>query len=295
VTLLAVQQVVSRVLTDPVFRESFFREPESASVAYPLSERELASLVRLDQARVGASAEMLLRDRVEFALSAFPASALILRPLMAELAPRLAREFPPVPTEDPRLEREGERFATLVLGLLAAGELGPEYLGDVVVFERAMSHLWNSEEAWRSAEELALLARLQPSSPSADDVLASVPRLGEHVTVGVFDYDVVDLTDRLTRGEVPESPPRQPTIIVLTRAVDGSGIRRQRVNGLTRDLLSLCDGTRTGQAVVGELAGRASAERTVAVLCRLREGGVVGLTAGPESSCDDRTAGRSSG
>lgn len=296
-TLLAVQQVLSRVLTDPGFREAFFREPASVSVEYPLSERELASLAGLDQRRVETCAAMLLRDRVRFALYAFPASAHVLGPLMPELAPRFARRFPPVPTEDARLEREGPRMLTFVRELLAAGELGPAYLGEVMDFEHAVYHLSNSEAAWRSAEEVAALARRHPSWSSEEDVLASVPRTGEHTTVRVFSHDVVELADRLAAGDVPASAPRRPTVLLLTRRVESPRVHRQRVNRLTAELLSLCDGTRTAGAITDELAVRAGARaaparaalarRTVAALVRLREAGVVGLSAGPTDPSSD--------
>lgn len=290
------QQVLSRLLTDPTFREAFFGDPVTASGAYDLTPKELCSLAQLHEKRVGTHAFLLAHERVLFALNAFPVAATVLRPLSGELADKFARAFTPVPSQLPRMDLEAPRFAGLVDRLIAAGELGPAYLADVVHCELTIHELVSSEEAWSSAERALALRQAGSSVRSPDTVLASMPVMGRHVALRAFEHDVVHLIDRLRGGEVPETAHRLPTIVLFTRTVAPPAVARARVNGLTRELLGLCDGTRTCPEVAATLAeivgvgnaGLARFEhRTMAALSRLFETRVLLPGALPGNVVDD--------
>jgi len=187
-----------------------------------------------------------------------------------ELLPREAPEFPN------RTVRDGFWLLDLVDRMLAEGE-ACRHLADVARFERveltllSTAALVESAKAFRRAFEAG--ARSTP-----EEALAARPRMGAHVRVDTFACDVVDLVRRLLESAPLEGLRAEPTLVLFSKAPGFRNMHHLAINGRTRRLLELCDGSRTTAEIAarlspgaaGDAALRAAAACAEAVL-RLHE------------------------
>ena len=252
-TLLDMQRVFSRILTDKAFRESFINGDAPSLAMYQLTERELDSLRRLRWDRVGLQAEFLAYRRLELAFTALPLTGLLLRGQLRDQLDRFCAEHPPAPWAASLVWAEAVRLCEFAGKLAAEGTLRPAWAWDLLRYERCVLDLTVSSE---SAASAILVAELNagvswPAGGPGD----LVPVAGPHVEIARFSYPLPDLIKVLRSGGLPgdERPLDRPLLMLFYKRARGP-VRVVRVNEATAALVGACDGGRTVADVADHLS-----------------------------------------
>lgn len=279
-TLLDMQRVFSRILTDRDFHRAFVAGDESVCAPYDLTERELRSLRGLRWDWVGLHVDLLAHSRLEMALKGLPLTELVLHKQLHGHLDRFCREFPPVPEANSQLYVEATRLCRFIRRLTAEGTLTPAWGGEVATYEHTALTLSISTDA---AESSAAAADLNARwSGSTGDLDAVIPVAGPHVRVVTFGFPLLDLLSRLDDGEVPEqvAPAERPLTIMFHKLPGVYPTQTAKINAPTAALLDLCDGDRTLRAVLDVLVDRFGPRVELGALTavdRFREAGVLGM------------------
>jgi hypothetical protein len=282
-TLLDMQRVLSRILTDKDFQQAFILGDEPRAATYELTERELRSLRDLRWDRVGLHTDLLAHGRLELALKALPLTGLVLHEQLHGQLDRFCTEYPPIPQPASQMYLEGSRLCDFAIRLLDEGVLEPGWVADVIAYERILLNLVTSAEAAASADRVAELNAAQAGWPPAD-LPDLVPVTGPHVTIASFGYPLPDLIARLEEGDLPASvlPLEEPLFLLFYKRSRGP-VQIVKVNAPTMALAEACG---TGTTVAGVLDrldhrfGPGTRAGAVTALGWLRENGVVGLRKG---------------
>jgi len=278
-TLLDMQRVLSRILTDKAFQRSFIEGDEPDPAAYRLTGRELSSLRDLRWDRVGLHAGLLAHGRLELALKSLPLTRLLLHEQLYEQLDRFCAEYPPTPEAASHAWSEGSRLCDFVTRLIGEEVLRPDWAADLVRYERILLALATSAEAAASAvrtsERNDEQAGPEPGRPSAH----LVPVTGPHVEVASFGHPLVELIPMLQDGHPPISVHRleRPLLLLFHKAPRGP-VRIVRINEPTAALITSCDGDQTITGVMDLLSaqfGPGVQARAAASFDWLRENGVV--------------------
>ncbi|HEV2374532.1 MAG TPA: PqqD family peptide modification chaperone [Streptosporangiaceae bacterium] len=286
-TLLDMQRVLSRILTDKDFQRSFILGAEPLPDTYQLTESELRSLRSLRWDRVGLHADLLAHGRLELALRALPLTSQLVHQQLHTHLDRFCTEFPPVPQPASTLFVEANRLCDFLIRLLGEGALQPGWAADIVAYERIMLTLVMTVESAMSAERVASLnaelSLLEPGWPPAD-AADLVPVAGPHAMVASFSYPLPELLPPLEEGDIPENvaPLERPILLLFHKQPLGS-VQMVKVNAPSAALVEACDGERTVADVVGLLDRRFGPGVEAPVLAALGwlcERGVVGLRKG---------------
>jgi hypothetical protein len=282
-TLLDMQRVLSRILTDKAFQRSFIEGDEPDPAAYRLTGRELSSLRDLRWDRVGRHAELLAHGRLELALKSLPLTRLLLRGQLYEHLDRFCAEYPPTPEAASHAWTEGSRLCDFATRLISEEILRPAWAADLVRYERILLALATSAEAAASAIRTSELndAGQEPGWPSAHLVAVT----GPHAEVASFGYPLVDLIPMLQDGHPPTSVHRleRPLLLLFYKAPRGP-VRIVRINEPTAALINSCDGDQTVAGVTDLLSARFGSgiqARAAASFGWLRENGVVAFRKRP--------------
>lgn len=278
-TLLDMQRVLSRILTDKAFQQSFIEGDEPDPAAYRLTGRELSSLRGLRWDRVGVHAELLAHGRLELALKSLPLTRLLLSAQLSEHLDRFCAEYPPAPEAASHAWTEGSRLCDFATKLIGEETLRPSWAADLVRYERILLALATSAEAAASAIGVSELNDEQPGPGPGWPPEQLVPVTGPHVVVASFSYPLVDLIRMLQDGHPPISVPRleRPLLLLFYKAPRGP-VRTVRINEPTAALINSCDGDQTITGVTDLLSARFGAgiqAPAAASLGWLRENGVV--------------------
>jgi hypothetical protein len=280
-TLLDMQRVFSRILTDKEFQRSFSKGEEPASATYQLTERELESLRGLRWDRVGLHAELLAHSRLELALKALPLTSLLLGKQLHEQLDRFCAEYPPTPQAASAVLVEATRLCDFASKLIGEGVLKPAWAADVIRYERILVALATSFEAAASAIRVTELNAEEGWPPSSPGDL--VPVTGPHAEVAWFSYPLPDLLPVLQDGGVPDDvrPLERPLLILFHKSPRGP-VQVVRINEATAVLIESCDGDRTIAGVAERLScwfgpSAETRARVIAAIGWLRDNGVAGL------------------
>jgi hypothetical protein len=278
-TLLDMQRVLSRILTDKAFQRSFIEGDEPDPAAYRLTGRELSSLRGLRWDRVGLHAELLAHGRLELALKSLPLTRLLLHGQLYEHLDRFCAEYPPTPEAASHAWTEGSRLCDFATKLISEEMLRPGWAADLVRYERILLALATSAEAAASAIRISELNDEQPGPEPGWPSAHLVPVTGPHAEVASFSYPLVDLIPMLQDGHPPISVHRleRPLLLLFYKAPRGP-VRIVRINEPTAALINSCDGDQTITGVtdlLGAQFGSGIQARAAASFGWLRENGVV--------------------
>jgi hypothetical protein len=280
-TLLDMQRVLSRILTDRAFQDAFIAGADPPA-SYALSAPELRSLRGLRWDRVSLHTSLLAHGRLELALKALPLTTRLLESQLYERLDRFCAEYPPVPQPGSTLYLEATRISAFALGLLRAGVLQPGWAADVIVYERTLLTLALSEEAGASASRTADL-NMEHSQAEPGQFPGNhgdfVPVAGPHAEVISFSYPIPDLIAALQAGGMPGNVQQETTRILFHKA-PRAPVHVVRISTGTVALLEACDGSRTVAGVLEELSGRFGSgidRQALAAMGWLRENNVICL------------------
>jgi hypothetical protein len=282
-TLLDMQRVFSRILTDRDFHLAFAAGDESVCAPYDLTERELRSLRGLRWDRVTAHAHLLTHGRLDMGFMALPLTQRLVQDQMHAVLDRFCREFPPVPQAANTPLVEGTRLCEFIGRLVATGELRPAYVADVAEYERNAMVLSTSPEAADSAAAVA--ASNEWIGGWAGELTESVPFAGPHVRVAAFRYPLVELLPLLDKGETPTDvyPAERPLLILFHKVPGIHQVQTIKINSASAELLELCDGERTCREIVDLMIARLGPNAGTGALMaldRLLATGVLGMRKG---------------
>ena len=248
-TLLGMQTVLAQLYTDRVFREAFFADPIAMCARSQLSEAERHQLAALDRLQVERYAWSLQGKRLH-----------LVRVLLPATANTLSEQFAPLfcaycDTQPSALEYVEEAIAFTTF-LSVAGITEPAYMDDLLTCERM---------------HLEVLYALAGASPQDIEITPDVhPQLTAHARVAVCQYDMATLYPLATDGARLEARP-DPSLVLMGKVRDQLRVKWKRINATTAQLLSLCNGTRTVQAIIDEMATalrlHAGAKHTFAAEC----------------------------
>jgi len=148
---------------------------------------------------------------------------------------------------------EAIAFTTFLAG---TGITAPAYIDDLLTCERL---------------RLEVLYALANASPQAIDITPDAyPQLTVHARVVACQYDMATLYPLAADGVRVEARP-DPSLVLIGKVRDQLRVKWKRINATTAQLLHLCNGTRTVQAIIDEVATglllHAEAKHTFAAEC----------------------------
>ena len=280
-TLLDMQRVFSRILTDKAFQQSFISGDVPSPAMYQLTGRELDTLRGLRWDRVGLQAEFLAHRRLELAFKALPLTGLLLHGQLHDQLDRFCAEHPPTPQAASPVSAEAIRLCEFAGKLLAEGTLRPAWAWDLIRYERCVLDLTVSSESAASAILIAELNADGGWPPADPDDL--VPVAGPHAEIAQFSHPLPDLIKVLRSGGLPDDVrPLDPPLLILFYKSARGPVQVVRINEATAALIEACDGDRTIAGVAEQLSrtfgsGAKARMRVAAAIAQLRDAGVVGL------------------
>lgn len=254
-TLLDMQRVFSRILTEKNFRNEFMRGAPVPPVGYDLTCFELDSLRDFRWDRVGLHSALLAHGRLELALKALPLTSLLLHSQLHEHLDRFCAEYPPVPMEASLLYAEATRLCDFAGTLLGEGALRPPWAADIIAWERAVLSLTVSVAAASSAIEVAELKVSLPRPLAELTQLIAVA--GSHIQTLSSAYPLPSLLATLQEGAVPtEVRPLPVPVRILCRKRPRGTVETIKINEATAALIEACDGERTVGEITDVLVSR---------------------------------------
>ncbi|MCA1568640.1 MAG: Os1348 family NHLP clan protein [Acidobacteria bacterium] len=252
-SVLEMQRLLGKVLTNEDLRNAFLRDPHSVCQTYELTPRERESLSLIDANRFKIYAASLQEGRVSLALVAFPLTKLVLSEEGGPLVARYCKENPPLPVSSSPMFNEAMVFYSFLNKLVATGEMKSKYLRDVLEYEKNLFFIGNDVETSRSSSDFARLNREIIDNLTDEVMLDSKPIKGAHAEVVSFDYDVIELAALLAKQEMPDLETKH-TYLLFSKVPNEVGIKTSKINKSTMRLILMCDGTRKTEAILSELA-----------------------------------------
>jgi hypothetical protein len=254
-SLLDMQRMFSKILTDNRFRSEFIADPERVCGVYDLEASEVKSLVSLDMSVVVKYAMMLQESRVSLALEALPVTKLLLGHDVHAISELYAQDCPPVPASSSPMFNEARMFHQYLINLVDAGELKTKYVREVSTYEMTLFFLASDVSCSETARTFARDNDGVADAGLGGEALKLKALKGEHARLVTFRYNIVELMPLIANGESPNVP-EQATHMLFYKIPHEVGVKTNRVNGPTKDLLDLCDGTRPVKSLLSELSGR---------------------------------------
>ncbi len=248
---------LARILVDAQARRRFEEEPERFREEFHLTAAQVEALRAAGLERLKGFAHDLVDKRLTIFTKLCPATLELLRrqDLLRVVAPRFVSRFLPRTEHEyvNRTTRDFFWFAELLLEMLEAGEISCRYLEDVVRYERAQAFLTTRPEL---SESFRLYQQAQQAHPhpEREQLLSSRPRLGAHARVEFFTSDVAKVIRPLVEGEDVPDLKHEPLPLLFSKAPGARKVRAVRINPLTYELVSLCDGSRTTRQLLEQLS-----------------------------------------
>lgn len=262
-SFLAMQTVIAKICVDYAFRQSFVRNPDEALASCDLTADESESVKALNLEAIQAYADSLVGKKMALVTKWFPLSMAALKKGLPD------RQFRRIvfgygyhgPRDDSQLGGEwvrGEfmRFKNYLQGLIVKGEIDVPFFNDVLEFEAARQMLSQDPTASKS-----------PHAPASEQTLADAfgdaaqnrtkPRLGKHVSIRRFNCDIVALMSATETDEKSAGPvATDPTWAMFVKKPGTAKVVVQRISPALRDVLELCDGTRTTAEILASIVSR---------------------------------------
>jgi len=265
-SLLGMQRVISRILTDKQFRTAFTDDPQGVISAYELTPKEIRSVKALDLKAASSYARLLAEGRVGLALNAFPLSRILLLPDIHRYIDEYCQENPPTPATLSPMFFESMIFYAFILKVIERGDPVSPYLRDVIEYEKNLFYIANSVEASASASRFAADNQKWGGGLSLEAVGPLKPVKGEHAQVVRFRYKVTELLPLIERQEVPTVGEDPMDLLFFKRPLH-VGVKTCKINCSTRELLESCDGSRTTNTIIVDLWRTAGATTNAARDC----------------------------
>jgi hypothetical protein len=262
-SFLAMQTAIAKICVDHAFRKSFLRDPDEALASCDLTRDESEAVKAIDLKALEAYADTLVGKKMALVTKWFPLSMSALKKGLSERQfRRVVFSYGYQAIRDTG-ELGGEwvrgefmRFKDYLLKLVSRGEIDIPFFSDVLEFEAARQMMSQDPGASRSpqapASEQAIIELLGDAAQKGVK-----PQLGKHVSVRRFDCDIVALIAATERNDESETPlAADPTWAMFVKKPGTSKVVVQRISPAVRDVLELCDGTRTTGEILASIVTR---------------------------------------
>lgn len=249
-SLLEMQRVFCRVLTDDAAREAYLAGPSAFLGPFDLTPRERAALERMNVSRLQMYSRMLINGRIQLALKALPhAKTFLPADFYPRYGPRYAREHPPdVDHGSSPMLRELRRLAGFIEGLVAEGALTHPQLLDALHYDATLFTLGNDLSTYAAVRAFEVRVRARGTAGLLEARLTRSPGvIVQTFTQGLIGHD---------GAPAPGATPEPKTVVILFQKRSGT-VRTNvhLINAPTERFLERCDGTHTLLAVAETLCG----------------------------------------
>ncbi|MEU8778057.1 hypothetical protein [Streptomyces sp. NPDC048606] len=252
----------------PLSAGALHDDPEGVRARFDLSEEELALLTRVpDDAYARVARDVAAKHRLVVA-QAMPQTIDEVTVRHRGVLDAYLNDGvrPPHPDDPVGAERAAQAFLDHAEGRI------PEGLAEFGRFELERFRLRRDEIASEAARYRHETECRPPSDPAGTWIEYGVPVVPANVLVVSHTHDV-------TAPDAPARVPRVPVAVALQR-VWREPVRAFRLDPGTRDLLALCDGTRTALTAAAEAGAHPA--RAGAVLAALARAGLLVPRGGPD-------------
>lgn len=240
-TTARVQAALAYMLVSEAGRADLKARPEMLRKRFSLSQTEITALQTADRAHIQLTAEAVAGKRVLFLQRTVPATMALLE-RVGKLDPILCNFLQhrlPFSAEEggSRLVAEGRRFVEYLM--TPERPDCPEYVPSVAELELLRMQLSFSSEASASATRAREFTKMLQGRLAVDDE-GETPvllRLGSHVRLASFPYDVLSLVDEILQSEVVPTPSIRPTYLALRKPANSSAIAAYRLDSRTYSFL----------------------------------------------------------
>jgi hypothetical protein len=264
--MLSMQTALAQMCVDASFRRLLRRDPDQALRSFDLSVDEAAAVTTIDTEAVDRYAEALVGKRMALIAKWFPLTIAMLKqttppdrlqPILNGYAHANIRDSAPVGGDWVR--SEFEQFRGYLRGVIARKELAVPYLADVLDFE-ATRQLMSQDPALSRASLDGADAEKVTRAAAAVAAPWGRPRLGGHVRVLPFDCDIVAVIAQVESGSAGPPVSGEPAWVMFVKKPGLAKVVVQALNPALRDVLELCDGTRTTAEILAVAISRHATE-----------------------------------
>ena len=288
-SMMGMQTVMARLCVDYEFRQAFAIDPDRALEASALTAREAAQIKATDIEAVREYAGSLLGKRIGLIRKWLPLSLRVLaKHLSAQEANRILERYG---LENIRgtdeiggewVRAEFQRVSEYLTGLVARGEIEVPYFRDVLKFEVVKFWMLNDLAVNECARCFTKPDRTQ--STFTDECQRNGKlRLGKHACLESFDHNLAELLPLVEKEASMTQLEVNPSYVLFFKRPDAPGVANSTVNLPLKQLIELCDGTRTIDGVVSSISSQLGMTEAVvrndcwAALGQLYIGGAVGF------------------
>lgn len=262
-SFLAMQTAIARICVDHAFRQSFLRDPDEALLSCDLTADESEAVKAIDLQAILTYADSLVGKKMALVTKWFPLSlAALKKGLPGGQFRRIVFGYGYQGTRDNSeiggdwVRGEFMRFKNYLQDLVSKGEIEIPFFTDVLEFEAARQMMSYDPTTSKSREE-----------PASEEATARVfgdaaqkrvkPLLGKHVSVRRFNCDIVALISETEKDEKSETPvTADPMWAMFVKKPGTSRVVVQTISPPLRDVLELCDGTRTTGEILASIVSR---------------------------------------
>ena len=261
-SFLAMQTAIARICVDHQFRRSFLRRPAECLASFDLTAEEAEAVKTIDLTAIQVYAESLVLKKMGIVTKWFPLSLAALRKaLPADTVREIVSRYGYETVRDSDaiggewVRSEFTRFQHYLLGLVSTGEIDVPYFTDVLEFEAArqmMSHDPTMSRTLEGGESVRDAVRTF-ADPGANGVM---PLLGPHVRVRPFTCDIVAVISRTEDDSAGAPVADEPTWVMFVKKPGTAKVIAQAISPPLKDILELCDGTRSTSEVLASIVSR---------------------------------------
>ena len=261
-SMMGMQTVMARLCVDHEFRQAFVIDPDRALEASALTAKEAAQIKAVDIEAVREYAGSLLGKRIGLIRKWLPLS---LRVLTKQLtAPEVNRILERYGLENIRgtdeiggewVRGEFQRVSEYLRRLVALGEIDVPYLADVLKFEAVKFWMLNDPEVSECARRFTQPDRTQSSFTDECQKNARL-LLGKHACLESFDHNLAELMPLVEKEGAITQLEVKPSYVLFFKKPDAPGVANSTVNLPLKQLIELCDGTRTIDGVVSSISSQ---------------------------------------
>jgi len=241
------QETMVKVLTDAKIRQSLFAGDSQALRAAGFSDEDLQRLRDISPERLEVFADMVMGQRITDILQILPLTSQILGNRLHALVFEFNQELRPSSSTK---QAQALAFAQFLSERFSRQTPQPSYLVDVLRYEMTALGLFGMRNELRNMPD-----GLIPGLDRIEVQETVVPfRLGANAIIQV-EVDILEIATELKDGRIPESPRRQPVLLLMR--VDRRGlIEKDQINSTTQVFVEACDNVKTLNEVIEELAVR---------------------------------------
>ena len=249
------QAYLARLYTSDPFRKLFELDPDATLADYTLDDGEINALKQIDKKMLNMFAHGLKAKRKRKALGAYPLLTKLAGVDIDKYYSRYYNLYPAKPHDAPLVQIK--TFGEFMEKSLATDENVPPYSSDLVRYERLYAMTAYSPTP---QDSFALINQTsdQQSRPIGPE---SVLRVRENVHASTFRFNIVKIAVEIQQEQEVTHLQEGTYCFIFQQRAKSVVPHIFAISPATRDLLSLCDGSRKVAEIVHEMEKRMGREQ----------------------------------